>query len=379
MKKLLVITLLALLVAACMSNNVEPPAKLAPFTPGVRVNRLWSASVGSADSILRLGIVVASDGINVYAAGHDGEVSAFALKNGRRLWRTSTGQAITAGPGVGNGLVVVGTQQGEVLALDAATGKQEWKANVPGMLLASPAANAAAVVVHTTDGHIIGLAPASGKQLWNVTHQVPNLVLRGSGTPVLGPDTAYVGLADGSLQALSLADGSQRWLAVVSAASGSNDLARLAALNGSLALGSNNIYAVTYQGKIAAVGRESGQILWSRDMSSYTGAREDATDIFVSDTHSAVWALSKSTGVPVWTQPQMRARDLTVPVPFGDTVVAGDLQGYLFFLSQKDGSVVARERLGGDPILAPPIVVGDTLVVLSTNGDLAAYRLAPLK
>lgn len=379
MKKLAGIAALALLLAGCLSTNVEPPAPLVSFTPKVRVERVWSASVGSADAILRLGLVVSSDGTNVYAADHGGDVYAFALKTGRRLWRTDTEQPISAGPGVGNGLVVVGTQKGGVIALNAVNGKQEWKTSVSGMLLARPAVSANAVVVHTADGLVVALSPSSGKQLWTVTQQVPNLVLRGSGAPVISGDTALVGLADGQLLALKLSDGSQRWIAAVSKPTGSNELSRLVALNGILAVGSNGVYAVTYQGRIARIASDSGQILWSREMSSYTGVSEDAEHVYVTDTHSAVWCLKKTTGVPVWTQPAMRARDLTVPVPFGDTVVAGDLKGYLFFLSKKDGSIVARERLGGDQILAPPIVVGGLLVALSTNGDIAAYKLEPLK
>jgi outer membrane protein assembly factor BamB len=378
-KKLIGIAALAGLLAGCLSNNIEPPAPLVAFTPGVKVERVWSTSVGSSDAILRLGFVAASDGTNVYTADQGGSVYAFALKNGKRLWRTETRLPLSAGPGVGAGLVVVGASDGSVLALSAANGSQVWKASVNGALLGSPAVSEQAVVVHTTDGHVVALSSASGQTLWSVSHDVPNLTLRGSGSPVIVGGTVLQGLAAGQLQALSLSDGSQRWLATISPPKGSNELARLADLNGVLAVDDSNVYAVNYQGRVAEVALDTGQILWTRDLSSYTGVSVDATHVYVTDTHSAVWALDKTTGVPAWTQPAMRARDLTVPVPFGDTVVAGDLDGYVFFLSKKDGSIVARVSLGGDPILTPPIVVNDTLVVLSTNGDLAAYKLAPLK
>jgi len=149
-------------------------------------------------------------------------------------------------------------------------------------------------------------------------------------------------------------------------------------LDGVLAVDSDVVYAVNYQGRLEELVRDSGQVMWRRDMSSYTGVTEDDSHVYVTDAHSAVWALDKATGVPVWTQPAMRARDLTVPVPYMDTVVAGDLQGYLHFLSKQDGSIVARVRLGSSPILAPPIVVNGYLVVLTTGASLAAYRIKPL-
>ncbi|MGH8415404.1 MAG: PQQ-binding-like beta-propeller repeat protein, partial [Gammaproteobacteria bacterium] len=245
-------------------------------------------------------------------------------------------------------------------------------------ILASPAVSQTAVIVHATDGLITALSPTSGQKLWNVSRDVPNLTLRGASPPVITGGMLLQGLDTGQLLALNLADGSQRWIATISTPTGSDELSRLADLNGILAVDSDNVYAVTYQGRIAEVARETGQVLWTRDMSSYAGVSEDDNHVYTTDTHSDVWALDKTTGVPAWTQPAMRARDLTVPVPYMDTVVAGDLDGYLHFLSKRDGSIVARVSLGSDPILAPPIVVNGILVVLTTSGDLAAYKVVPL-
>jgi outer membrane protein assembly factor BamB len=378
LKQLIMIAIVGLLLAACASTNVEPPAPLVKFTPKVKVERVWSASLDAADAILRLGIKPASDGTNIYAAAHDGSVYAFELNDGQRLWKVKTKLPITAGPGVGQGMVVVGASDGTLLALNSTNGKQLWKINVNGYILASPAVSQLAVIACTTDGHIIAVSPSSGKKLWNVSHDVPTLTLRGASPPVITNDVLYQGLDSGQLLALNLSDGSQRWAATISSPTGSNDLARLVDLDGVLAADNDNIYAVNYQGRIVEVARDSGQIIWSREMSSYTGVSEDATNVYATDIHSAVWALDKNTGIPEWTQPAMRARDLTVPIPFTDTVVAGDLEGYLHFLSKKDGSIVARVRLGSDPILAPPIVVNGLLVVLTTSGKLAAYKVVPL-
>ncbi|MDE2195636.1 MAG: outer membrane protein assembly factor BamB [Gammaproteobacteria bacterium] len=378
MKRLTILTALALLLAGCLKSNVEPPAPLTKFTPKLKVERLWSRSIGGADAILRLGIVPASDGNRVYAAAHNGDIYAYALEDGNQRWQVSTDLPLSAGPGVGDGIVVVGATDGNVLALDAASGKKLWQVNINGEILASPAVSQTAVIVRTTDGRLMDLSPESGQKLWSISREMPRLTLRGASTPVIAGGMVLDGQNSGKLLAVNLTDGSQRWEATIGTPSGSNELARLADLNGALAVDSDNVFAVTYQGQIADVLRESGQRLWSREMSSYTGVSEDATHVYVSDIHSEVWALDKTTGVPVWTQPAMRARDLTLPVPYLDTVVAGDLQGYLQFMSKSDGSIVARTQLGSDPILAPPIVVNGILVVLTTGGDLAAYKAVPL-
>jgi outer membrane protein assembly factor BamB len=366
---------LALTLAGCLSSNVEPPAPLVKFTPTVKVEQVWSHSIGSADAIMHLGIVAASDGNNVYAASYDGNVYAFRLKDGKSLWKADTDYAFSAGPGVGDNLVVVAAQDGTVLALDAATGKKRWQVDVDAEVLASPAISDTDVVLHTTDGHVIALSPDSGQKLWNISREPPKLSLRGSAAPLIVGSTVYVGLNTGKLLALNLADGSQRWEAAVGSPTGSDELSRLTDLDGVIAHDSSDLYAVTYQGKVAEISPENGQIFWSRQMSSYTGVSIDDEHAYVSDTHGGVWSLKLDNGVPTWTQPALRARDVTLPVPYQGTVVVGDLEGYLHFMSAADGSFVARVSMDSDAIQAPPIVAGGLLVALSTGGELAAYRI----
>ncbi|MGH8400261.1 MAG: outer membrane protein assembly factor BamB [Gammaproteobacteria bacterium] len=366
---------LALLVVGCDSSNVEPPAPLAKFASVVDVQRVWDRSIGSAPAILHLGIVPASDGNTVYAASNNGDVYAFRLKDGEKLWKVETDFALTAGPGVGDGMVVVVARDGTVLALNAADGKVLWKVGVDSEILASPGVSGSAVVLHATDGHVIALAPDSGQKLWNISREPPKLSLRGSAAPLIVGNTAYVGLNTGKLLALNLTDGSQRWEATIAPQTGSDELSRLNDLDGVVDYDSGNLFCVSFQGKVVKVSPDNGQLLWSRDMSSYTGVSTDADHVYVGDVHGEIWALNKDTGVPVWSQPALRAHDVTLPVPYQGTVVVGDLQGYLHFMSVSDGSFVARVSLDSDAIQAPPIVTGGLLVALSTDGELAAYRI----
>ena len=62
-----------------------------------------------------------------------------------------------------------------------------------------------------------------------------------------------------------------------------------------------------------------------------------------------------------------------MPVPFGTTVVVGDLEGYIHFFSTIDGEPAARERLGGSAISSDPFVIANRLYVQSESGELAAY------
>jgi outer membrane protein assembly factor BamB len=380
MKKLIYSVIVALVLAACASDNVEPPALLKDIAkPQYRVDELWSRWISSSDAVLRVNLRIAHDDKDAYIAVNSGKVYSFGLKSGVTEWSVKTGLTISAGPSLGPGMLVVAGQDGTVLAMNPADGTTLWKVSVNGEILASPAIGVGCVVVRTTDGRILSLSAGDGRTLWKTNYDEPRLTLRGAADPVIVDRVLIDGLDNGKLVALNLDDGTQLWQATVANATGSDELARLTDVDGDLAVDGDRVYAVGYHGQTVSVSRVNGQIDWARDLTSYTGVSTDGNRVYVTDLHSAVWALDKATGVPVWTQPEMRAHDLTKPVSFNDdTLVLGGIDGHVHFLSKKDGSVIARGQTGSKPILAPPVVIGNEVLVLSTSGILAAFLVTPV-
>jgi outer membrane protein assembly factor BamB len=378
MKRLITLCL-GLLVAACASDNVEPPAPLAPITnPQIKVEELWNHSIAATDDKLQLHLMLASDGKNVYTMTNSGDIYAYALDGGDKIWKVSRDSSLSAGPTVGEGMLAVGAVDGTVIALNAADGKELWHVNVAGELLTAPAIGGGNVVVRTTDGRIIALAADDGRQRWKVSYQEPRLSVRGACPPVIAGRMVLDGLDSGMLVALNLDDGSQVWQAVVGTPHGSDELSRLSDLDGLLNVSGDEVFAAAYQGQVSDISRISGQVVWSREMSSYTGVALDDANVYVTDVHGAVWALDRHTGVAVWTQPVLRAHNLTAPVVFQNSVVAAGITGDIHFFSKTDGSLQAREHLDSSPVLTPPLVVGDKLLVVSSDGHIAAYTTKPI-
>lgn len=375
MKRILAILGVALLLAACgAKDNTEPPAPLVEFTPKVKVQEVWSAGIGAGPDDILLGLVPAVDGGRVYTAGRDGEVSAYEVSSGKRLWRTETDLKLGGGPGVGDKLLVVGSTSGYVQALNADDGRKLWKHYVDGAVIAAPAVTNGVAVVRTADGHLVGLSAADGHQLWSVSRDVPRLTLRGNAAPVARGGVIYAGFDNGDLLAVQSRGGQVLWETPVATPSGENELQQLIDLDGRPAVGPGILYAVTYQGKLTALTANGGQPLWAVDMSSYNGVSTAGGRAYVTDEHSVVHALSAAGGEQAWKQAAMRARSLTRPTPFHGTVAVGDFEGYVHFLSQKTGDLVARVQADSARITAAPVVAGDTLLVLSDDGELVAYR-----
>jgi outer membrane protein assembly factor BamB len=378
MKKLIYSVLVALVLAACASDNVEPPALLKDIIkPQYKIDELWSRWISASDAKMLVNLRIVHDDHDLYIATNSGKVYAFEIKSGGTDWSAKTKLDIGAGPALGNGILVVASTSGTVMALDSKDGKTLWTADIKGEVLATPAIGPGSVIVRTTDGRVLALANDSGRQLWKTSYDVPRLSLRGASDPVVRDGAVLVGLDNGKLVALNLDDGTQMWQATVVNATGSDELARVTDVDGDIAVSTDHVYAVGYHGQTVSVSRSNGQVEWARDLTSYTGVSVEGDYLYITDLHSAVWCLDRRSGVPVWTQPEMRAHNLTLPVPFGDSLVLGGVDGHVHFLSKKDGSVMARTQLGSDPILAPPVVVGDEVLVLSTGGTVAAFRVYP--
>ncbi|HEX5788911.1 MAG TPA: outer membrane protein assembly factor BamB [Woeseiaceae bacterium] len=351
------------------------PAELVDVDEQIEVRRAWKAGLGDDAEFLRLALRPAGDGSRIYAASVDGRVSAFAPDSGKRLWRTELDVPLTAGPGVGQGHAVVVSADGYVIVLDAESGAERWRAEIKGESLATPLIADGVIVVQTVDNRLRALDLYDRRERWSVTQSVPALTQRGSANPVLVGSTVVAGFDNGRVLAVNLETGDTEWDTLLAPPSGRSDLERLSDVDGLLATVGQDVYAAGYQGRLAALASESGQIMWAREISSYEGLSADWTSVYTTQAEGIVIALSRRTGAENWRQELLLRREPTLPVPYGTTVVTGDYDGYLHFFSNVDGEYVARVRSGGAAVSAPPVVVGETLYVQTDDGELTAWRI----
>ncbi len=357
-------------------EEANPPAELVKFKATLKVRKAWSAGVGKKTEYLRLALVPASDGGRVFAAGHDGRVSAFEAERGKRLWTRKTKLALSAGPAVSGDLVVAGTSNGEVIALDADDGGERWQVSVSSEVLAAPAIARARdlVMVRTVDGKLIALDALTGNEIWFVQQSVPRLSVRGTGSPVIAGDTVICGFDNGKVAAYALADGSVLWEALINPPTGRTEVERLDDLNATLRIAGQTAYVTGYQGTVAAIELESGQVVWAREVSSYDSPAVDLTRLYVADAVGELHGLARSTGQEQWRDGSLLNRGLTGPAAFGSSVVVGDFEGYLHWFDAATGDLRARTRAGSHGIVSAPVVVNDLLLVLNDGGKLYAFR-----
>lgn len=362
------------------SESVHKPTPLVAITPSVRVQKLWSQSVGKGGRELGLRNHPAIDGNRVFAIEPYGpNLYAFDLAGGRVLWKSHNKLRFTGGPGVGQGVVVAGSVNGDVVAFSSDTGTERWHATVSSEVLSAPLVEGDTVVVASGDGHVTAFALADGSRRWSYERQMPTLTLRGTSTPVAGPNgLVYVGNADGTLVALRLADGVKAWEQTIASPEGRSDIDRMADIDGHIVVDPDAVFVASYKGKVGAFNPATGAEGWSHPLISYGGLARSGGSLFAADASGTVWALDRATGVALWKQEALAWRWLSTPAVQDGYVVVGDLQGYLHWLAPDTGAIVARERIGGnrDPIEGTPQVSSDGILIATTaRGKLAAFKI----
>jgi outer membrane protein assembly factor BamB len=368
----------ALMLAGCdKDKDPDPPAQLVKLAPKRDVSQLWSMGLGGDSERLRLALRPAVANGMVYAASHDGEVVAIAAQSGKRSWAVKTKLALSAGPEVGEGVMVLGSSDGDVIALDLANGSQRWRRSVNSEVLAQPLVANDLVVIRTVDGHVEGLSLADGGTRWAVDEQVPRLTLRGTAQPVLAGDKVIAGFDSGKVLAIDVRNGDVLWDAIVNAPHGRTELERLADIDAPAHVAGDDVFVVGFQGRVAMLALDSGQIWWARDASSYRGFAMDEENIYLTNADSVVIGMKRSDGSVLWEQNGLRRRSLTAPAIDQDAILVGDFEGFLHWLDKATGEIVARRETDGERITNAAVAGDGRTFVQTDSGKLMAFKSSP--
>lgn len=357
------------------SDDVIEPSELVDLDNRIDTAVAWSRRAGVGTDEHHLALRPALTAERVFVADAEGNVLALDRANGATAWEVELDTPVSGGPGVGEGLVLLGTAEGEVVALGDGDGGLRWRSRVPSEVLSVPAIFNGVVVAHTVNGKLVGLEATTGEERWRYEREVPVLSLRGVGSPVILDGVIYLGLAGGKLVALRSDNGALLWEANITIPGGRSELQRLADIDGDPLVIGGGVFAATYQGEVAAMERRSGRVAWRTAMSVYGGLAADPKGIYAADDKGRVHALDPRSGEVRWTQEALMHRHLSDVAALQETVVVGDFEGYLHWLAADDGRLLARTRVGSEPITRGLVAAGDTLYVLGDGGDLAAVRV----
>ena len=362
-------------LSACSDDdNAEPPAELHEFKQTLNVSKLWSVNTGTGvdQLFIKLFPLILDDRIVV--ADREGNVSAFNLETGEKIWEISLNITVSGGVGGDEKHLVITGRNGHIVLLDA-KGQLIWKVDASSEVLMPAQIAANLIIIRSVDGRISALNIEDGSEKWTYRRDVPALTLRGNSAPIIKQGYIFNGLDNGRLATLDLLDGHKVFDIAVASPTGRSELERLVDIDGQAQIINDTLYMGSYQGRVVSMDVRRGSLNWSRKLSTYSGVSYSNSGLFISDDKDSIWALDSTNGATLWKQEKLKARTITRPVNINQSIVVADFEGYLHFISPFDGHFQARVETDGSGVIVPPIEHNGRLYVITRDGELSTFSL----
>lgn len=365
-------------------NHAMTHVALAP-----QIKKAWEVSIGDGGdkrTPLTAIPVVAED--RVYTLDTGGNLSAYDLQNGKRLWRESMvprgeGSSGAVGGGLAwhEGKLYVTAGYKHLAAVDPSTGGHIWRAVLPAPARTAPTVMDGRVYVVTLDNRLMVYGSAEGKLLWQHTGVSEATNLLGSASVAADETLVVLPLSSGELYGLRPENGQVVWQDNLSAIRRGGSMSAIADVRGLPVIDRGMVFAVSYSGRMVALDQVTGQRRWQREIGSAEMPWVAGDTVYLITSDQQLAAIKRGTGEVRWVVdlPRWSDKKHTEPVVWSGPVLAGDrliVAGSnrdMLELSPLNGDTLATHRLPGETML-PPVAAGGTMIILSQNGDLSAWR-----
>lgn len=354
------------LLGACASDKPKP-TPLENVAPKITGREVWHSSIG------RIGypmVATARDGV-FYVASGEGEVRALQAADGALRWQARAGGPISAGVGSDGRFTSVVTRGNEVVTFEG--GREVWRKRVPSAVVTPPLVAGERVFVMGVDRAVHAFDALDGRRLWTFQRPGDALTLAQAGVVAAFHNTLLVGHGH-RLVALDPLRGTVQWEVPMASPRGSNEVEKLADLVGPVVRVGDRVCVRAFQSAVACADAAKGTLLWSRSVGGVQAVAGDAERVFGADASDRITAWQAGSSDVAWTSEKFLYRGLSGALAAGPTVVFGDSQGWVLFLSAATGEMQLRLPTDGKPVVGTPVLSGTTLLVTTQDGGLFAFR-----
>ena len=357
------------LVSACSSGPQRPePAPLEAVQATQPATGVWRLALGPMDPL----ILPVTQGQQVVLANAAGVVHALNAGSGVVLWQVSVGGTLSAGVGADAERAAVVTSENELVALNA-QGVQ-WRVGLPARVFTAPLVAGGRVFVLAADRSVWAFDGQTGRQLWQQSARgTEPLVLQQPGLLMAVGNTLVAGIS-GRMVGMDPLNGRVRWDVPLARARGINEIERLVDVVAGVGRVGDEVCVRAFQSAVGCVDAASGRLQWSQVADGATGLDADAERVYGTESNGRVRAWQRASGEAAWSVDRLLHRGLTAPLAAGRSIVIGDAQGDVHLLSGKDGSLLNRLSTDGSAIVGTPLLLGETLVAVTRNGGVFAWR-----
>jgi outer membrane protein assembly factor BamB len=353
--------------------------------------QVWVADIGqgnrrraeiTADPVAAGGLVFTMDSNSLLVATN--------IRDGARAWSADLTAEFDRGGGVfGGGLAVSGgvvyasTGYGELIALGASDGAIRWRQRL-GAGLGTPTVRGNAVYVMSNAAQAWSVDTSNGRIKWQIAGTQAQAVLSGGAAPAATGSLVILPFATGEIQAVFPGSGARIWSSFIA---GGRPGAAYAAINNITSdpvVVGGTVYAGNQSGYVVAIDTAIGTQRWQGNDGAYSPVLAAGDSLFFVSDRNELLRIEAQSGRRIWAQElplyvnERLRRRRAVFTHFGPILAGGQL-----LLASGDDTIRLHSPQSGDitrildlpgGAAAHPIVVDGTLLVVSTNGNLYAYR-----
>ena len=309
----------------------------------------------------------------VFIGDDMGYLTAYALKDGKALWRFQSGKRIVGTPAVSEGIVVFGSADCKIYGLNAQNGNLLWTVETSEPVLGAVTIDNGTAYIGASDHTFRAINTCNGEIKWTFTGVKGYIETK----PLVTDSKVIFGAWDNTLYALNKADGRELW-------KWTGGLTRMhfspAAVWPVAAEG--KVFITDPQRAMTAIDIHTGNTVWRTFQSMVRetiGLSEDGERIYSKtmndsivcyaaqgDTPRELWATNVGFGYEHAPSMQVEKEG----VMFGSTK-----EGLIFALEGKTGKVLWKHKIGNSLISTVVPLNGHEVLFTATSGEVGLLRI----
>jgi len=366
------------------STHALPPLQL-----GKTLERVWSRNVGrGSDSDARLlNGPISAEG-KVYTVDTQGMVRAIDLQNGQVVWEANSNpdqkssQPFSGGLAYEDGYIFCATPAAEVIIFDAKDGKLINRIALTAPVRASPTVKNGLLYAVTINNQLEVINYNAGEPAWSHSGILETAGLLGGSSPAVSQDVVIVPYTSGEVYALRADNGMPLWSESLASFQRLDPVSSLFHIKARPIVKDQRVYLISHGGQMRALDLFSGQTLWMKEIGGIRTPAVSDDYLFMISANNDLVCFDSKTGQVLWVNPlpydpEMKSPDHKIlwagPVLADDRLVVAGSHGVALVLSAKDGGILQSFSLPGKGLLSP-IIVDQTLLFLTDNAELIAFR-----
>lgn len=303
----------------------------------------------------------------VFIGDDMGYLTAYALKDGKALWRFQSGKRIVGTPAVSEGIVVFGSADCKIYGLNAQNGNLLWTVETSEPVLGAVTIDNGTAYIGASDHTFRAINTCYGEIKWTFTGVKGYIETK----PLVTDSKVIFGAWDNTLYALNKADGRELW-------KWTGGLTRMhfspAAVWPVAAEG--KVFITDPQRAMTAIEIETGNTVWRTFQSMVRetiGLSEDGERIYSKTMNDSIVCYSTKGSHPheLWASnvgfgyehaPSMQVEK--------DGIVFGSTkEGLIFALEAKTGKVLWKHKIGNSLISTVVPLSGNRILFTATGGE----------